>query len=361
MLGNTGLKVSVLGLGTMSLDSEEQTIELISAVRKYGVNFFDMAELYGQPMGNASKLFGSALKKLQKKDPVLYRRQDLVITTKLFFGPGDMVNNGKENSWKSPYGPNEKGLNFKKMNESIDEELARLQLNYVDIVYAHRYDANTPMLEIIRGFNKIINDGKAFYWGTSMWTAQKLTEAYWVAKMNNLIPPVVEQPWYNMFARDKLEKEYLPMFEKPYGLGTTVWSPLDSGILTGKYVKDIPKDSRLGGNNRLGNNWYGNENYIKAHKNEKVKKLMEIAKEIDVSMVSLALAWVIKNINVSVCILGGSKAYQLEQNMDAIETAKKLDADILKKIEDILDNSPNKGSSAWQGTSQKYITNPIKR
>ena len=179
--------------------------------------------------------------------------------------------------------------------------------------------------------------------------------------MNNLIPPVVEQPLYNMFARDKLEKEYLPMFEMPYGLGTTTWSPLDSGILTGKYVKDVPKDSRLGGNNRLGNNWYGNENYIKQHKNEKVVKLMEIAKEMGVSMVSLAIAWVIKNKNVSCCILGGSKAHQLEQNVDAIATAIKLDADKLKRIEEILDNAPNVGSGGWQGRDQKYITSPIKR
>merc|ERR1712048_1418292 len=137
---------------------------------------------------------------------------------------------------------------------------------------------------------------------------------------------VVEQPWYNMFARDKLEKEYVPLFEQPYGLGTTVWSPLDSGILTGKYVKEVPKDSRLGGNNRLGNNWFGNEKYI-GNKNEKVAKLMEVAKDMGVSMVSLALAWVIKNKNVSVCMLGGSKAHQLEQNMDAIATAIKLDGE----------------------------------
>merc|ERR1712207_136742 len=157
------------------------------------------------------------------------------------------------------------------------------------------------------------------------------------------------QPIYNMFARDIMEHEYTPMFELPYGLGTTVWSPLDSGVLTGKYVKEIPKDSRLGGNNRLGNNWYGNENYIKKQKNEKVVKLMEIAKEMDVSMVSLALAWVIKNKNVSVCILGGSKAYQLVQNMDSIATAVKLDDEKLKKIEEILDNKPKRDGGGWQG------------
>merc|ERR1711997_734989 len=193
-----------------------------------------------------------------------------------------------------------------------------------------------------------------------MWSSQKLTEAYWVAKTNGLIPPVVEQPIYNMFAREIMEREYVPMFEMPYSLGTTVWSPLDSGVLTGKYVKEIPKDSRLGGNNRLGNNWFGNEKYI-GNKNERVAKLMEVAKEMDVSMVSLALAWVIKNKNVSVCILGGSKAYQLVQNMDSIATAVKLDDEKLKKIEEILDNKPKRDGGGWQGVQLKSVTNPVKR
>merc|ERR1712048_996004 len=154
---------------------------------------------------------------------------------------------------KSLMTPNEAGLSIKKIVESMKDELARLQLDYVDIVYVHRYDPTTPMLEIVRAFNKLIQDGKAFYWGTSMWTAQKLTEAYWVAKINNLIPPVVEQPIYNMFSRDWLENQYLPLMEAPYSLGMTVFSPLDSGILTGKYVKkeETPKDSRLGKDNRL--------------------------------------------------------------------------------------------------------------
>ena len=183
--------------------------------------------------------------------------------------------------------------------------------------------------------------------------------------MHKLIPPVVEQPIYNMFARHIMEEEYLPMFELPYALGTTVWSPLDSGVLTGKYVKEIPKDSRLGGNNRLGNNWFGNEKYI-GNKNEIVDELMEVAKEMDVSMVSLALGWVIKNKNVSCCLLGGSKPHQLVQNMDAIATAIKLDADKLKKIEDILGNKPNLNRNALHNVlftyrQQTYITEPIKR
>ena len=181
-----------------------------------------------------------------------------------------------------------------------------------------------------------------------------------MAKYNKLIPPVVEQPIYNMLRRDFLEDQYLPLMNAPYSFGMTVWSPLDSGVLTGKYVKEIPKDSRLGGNNRLGNRWFGNEKYI-GNKNEKVAKLMEVAKEMGVSMVSLALAWVIKNKNVSVCMLGGSKAHQLEQNMDAIATAIKLDADKLKKIEEILDNKPKWTYTTRPSREQKYITNPIVR
>eukprot|EP01084_Bolivina_argentea_P287310 492989_1 len=253
ILGNTGLKVSCLGLGMMTLDSEDQAIELISTVRKYGVNFFDNAELYGRPCGTGEKLFGSALKKLQEKDPKLYRRSELVITTKLFFGCGD---GNQPNTKNRKYAPNELGLSRKHLIEGINESLERLQLDYVDIIYAHTVDALTPTEEIVMGFTDIIRNGKAFYWGTSGWPAQKITEAYWIAKINNWIPPVVEQPPYNMFNRTQVEKDLLPMFYAPYKIGTTIWGPLDAGILTGKYVKEVPKDSRLGDGNSLGKWWY---------------------------------------------------------------------------------------------------------
>lgn len=300
MLGGTGLKVSTLGLGMMSFTSEDQAIELVSTVRKYGVNFFDNAELYGNPCGTAEKLFGSALKKLQEKDPKLYRRSDLVITTKLFFGAGD---GNQANARDRKYGVNDIGLSRKHLMEGIKESLDRLQLDYVDIIYAHRCDFVTPIEEIVRGFTDIIRSGKACYWGTSMWQPYKLVEAYWVAKINKLIPPVVEQPVYNMFSRQIVEIEYAPLYKAPYNFGTTIWSPLDSGILTGKYVKEVPEDARLGGKSWLGK-WWGNQNYINQQKNEKVAKLMEIAKELDISMVSLAIGWTIKNKNVSVTMLG---------------------------------------------------------
>jgi len=338
MMGGTGLKVSVMGYGTMTFDNEDNAIELLEVCRKYGVNFFDNAELYGQPMGNAEILFGKALKKLQKKDPLLWRRSDLVITTKLFFFDGTLK---QKNGPTVKYAKNEIGLSRKHLMEGIKGSLERLQLDYVDIVYAHRYDSVTPMEEIVRGFTDIIRSGKAFYWGTSMWPAQKLTEAYWIARLNNLIPPVVEQPIYNMFSRDIVELEYPPLYEQPYGLGTTIWSPLDSGILTGKYNDEIPTDSRLSDKNRLSGWFKLYYEKTKEEKTEVVKALMAYAKEKFNSTVTiLALAWTIKNRNVSVCILGGTKPQQLEENMKAIELASKLTKQHLEDIDKILENKP---------------------
>jgi len=338
LLGGTGLKVSVMGFGSMTFDNEDNAVELLETCRKYGVNFFDNAELYGSPLGNGETLFGKALKKLQQKDPVLWRRSDLVITTKLFFfdGTGKQKNGPMVN-----YAKNEVGLSRKHLMEGIKGSLQRLQLDYVDVIYAHRYDALTPMEEIVRGFTDIIRSGKALYWGTSMWTSQKITEAYWVAKLNNLIPPVVEQPIYNMFAREIVENEYAPLYESPYELGTTIWSPLDSGILTGKYNENVPSDSRLNEKNRL-SIWL--RNYYEMTKDEKieiVKSLMAYAKEkLNTSVAILALAWVIKNRHVSVCLLGGTKPQQVEENMKALEIASKLTKENLEEIEKLLKNKP---------------------
>jgi len=354
MLGSTGLKVSCLGFGSMTFESTEHAVELMSAVRKYGVNLFDNAELYGSPCGQAETYFGEALKQLQAKDPKLWRRSDLVITTKFFFGPGF---GDEPNDPMRPYGQNESGLSRKHLVEAINASLKRLQLEYVDIVMAHRYDPLTPMLEVVRGFTDMIRSGKAFYWGTSMWTPQKITEAYWVAKVHNLIPPVVEQPMYNMFFRSKVELDLKPMFEKPYGIGTTTWSPLAMGLLTGKYVKEIPKGSRM--DPKAGGNLSKWGIGVNQKNNAKVAKLMEIAKEMDVSMVALALGWVLKNKNVSTCLLGGRKAHQLEQNMAAIPTAMKLNKDLLDRIDAILDNKPKPPQEMNFMRVKKYLTNPL--
>jgi len=237
--------------------------------------------------------------------------------------------------------------------EAMKDILIRLQLEYVDVVYAHRYDALTPMLEIVQGFTDIIKKGHAFYWGTSMWPAQKLTEAYWIAKINNLIPPIVEQPIYNMFARQYLELEYLPMFDYPYQLGTTIWSPLDGGILTGKYNKDIPKDSRLGGD-RLGK-WF--KDNLKAAKVEKIEALIPIAEELKTTMTNLALAWCLKNPNVSVVLLGASKGEQVIENAGALEVARNLKPEHMKKIEEILANKPQ---ADWAMSPHPARQKPLK-
>jgi voltage-dependent potassium channel beta subunit len=341
MMGGTGLQVSVLGLGTMSFNSVAMAEELMSAVRSYGVNFFDSAELYGIPYhGQSEEYLGTALKNLQKKDPKLWRRSDLVITTKLFFNPG-LCKHPQAADTMFKVGPNDIGTSRKHILEGINASLKRLQLDYVDIVFAHRFDPLTPMEETVRGFTDVIRAGKAFYWGTSCWTSQKLTEAYWVAKMNNLIPPVVEQPQYSMLSRYQMELDLLPMFEAPYKMGTTTWSPLEWGILTGKYVKETKDDTRFGKNSDL----KGWASWMEiGDKNAKVAKLMEIAAELKVSMPALALAWVIKNKNVSVCLLGGTKASQLLQNKDAVTVAKMLNEDIMKRIEEIVDSKPKPDS-----------------
>jgi len=276
---------------------------------------------------------------LQAKDPVLWRRSDLVITTKLCFFDGT----GKQkNGPHIAYAENELGLSRKHLMEGINGSLERLQLEYVDVVFAHRYDPLTPMEEIVRGFTDIIRSGKAFYWGTSQWTSQKITEAYWIAKVNNLIPPVVEQPLYNMFARDLLESEYLPIFQQPYAIGTTIWSPLDSGILTGKYNKDVPKESRMG-DNRLSVWFKSRYEKTMSDKCEKVEKLIAYAAEkFNTSVAILALAWSIKNRNVSVCLLGATKPGQLEENMKSIEVASKLTKQHIEEIDAILENKPQR-------------------
>jgi len=343
MLGGTGLKVSVLGFGTMSFNNLEQAQSMMVAARKIGINFFDNAELYGAPLGNAEVLFGKALKNLESENPELWRRSDLVITTKLYFGPSP---NLTENVPTNVYGKNESGLSRKHLMEGVDASLKRMQLEYVDIIYAHRHDAATPLLEVIEGFTQIIRDGKAFYWGTSMWPAVRIIEAYWLAKMHKLIPPVVEQPLYSMFNRSYVELEYLPVFNEPYNIGTTVWSPLDGGILTGKYLNEVPKDSRLG-SDRLGA-WFKPEfdRTIEA-KMAKVPHLKKVCERLKCELADLALAWVLKNKNVSVCLLGASRPSQLESNLSSLVVARKLDKETMEELDKILANKPVRDGRIW--------------
>ena len=240
MLGRTGLQVSVLSYGFWAtfgakegLGDEagiQRAMDCLRVARKGGVNLFDNAEVYGSPRGEAERIMGEAIARLQVEDPDLWRRSDILITTKIFWG-GD--------------GVNEKGLSRKHIMEGLDAALDRLQVDYVDLVFCHRPDPYTPTETVVRAMTDAVRGGLASAWGTSEWSAQQITEAVWIARTMGLEPPQFEQPQYNMFHRDRFEQEYHPLYRAPYQLGTTIWSPLMSGILTGKYNDAIPEGSRL--------------------------------------------------------------------------------------------------------------------
>lgn len=318
-LGKSGLKVSALSFGSWvtfhDQIGEQVAYECMKEAYDAGVNFFDNAEAYAN--GQSEVLMGKVLKKTG------WKRSDLVLSTKIFWG-GE--------------GPNDKGLSRKHLIEGTDAALKRMQIDYVDLIFCHRPDFHTPIEETVRAMNHIIDQGKAFYWGTSEWSAQQIMEAYGIARRENLIPPVMEQPEYNMFRRDKMEKEYLPLFDE-IGLGTTIWSPLASGLLTGKYVDGIPKDSRLNleGYDWL-RDWILNEEGKK--RNQKVKNLIPIAEEIGLTMPEMALAWTLNNPNVSTVITGASKPEQVKQNMKSLDAVDKLTDEVMDRIEKELGNKP---------------------
>jgi len=345
MFGNSGLKVSTLGFGFWATYGVKEGVDRCVAVlricRKAGINFFDNAEAYGKENGDAEAIMGMAIKKLQEEDKKLWRRSDIVITTKLFWGGS---------------GQNEKGLSRKHVIEGMNASLKRLQLDYVDVVYCHRPDPLTPTEEVVRAFTNVIRSGKAFYWGTSEWSAQQITEAYWIAKMENLIPPIVEQPQYNLFEREKVEKEFIRLYDGPYGLGLTTWSPLKSGILTGKYNQAVPDGSRMA---QKGYEWLAKKwDSTKAKQIPVVEKLMEFAKnKLSTTVTCLAIAWCIKNKNVSVVLLGATKEHQIEENLKALEVAKKLTPDMMKEIDEIVGTKPTLPGHAGRFLENK--TDPL--
>ncbi|RFU34281.1 hypothetical protein B7463_g2093, partial [Scytalidium lignicola] len=323
-LGDTGLKVSVLGLGgwlTYGADEGvkevEQTAACLQEAWDNGINFFDTAEVYAE--GKSEIIMGKALKKCN------FERDDYVITTKLFFGDGNGF-------------PNNHGLSRKHIIEGMKRSLKRLDLEHVDIIYAHRADFwDTPMEETVRAFNTIIQNGQAHYWGTSEWSAFEIEHAQHIATKLGLQGPVVEQPQYNMFHRERFESEYAPLY-KLYNYGTTIWSPLKEGLLTGKYNNGIPADSR-----------YANVSKSSAHvlekpetkaMIEKVKTLTTIAERLGGTVASLALAWVIKNPHVSVAILGATKVSQIQENVKCLDLLPKLTDEVIKEIEEVLGNKP---------------------
>ncbi len=321
-LGKSGLQVSVLSLGswlTFGKQIEDSVAEkMMVTAYESGVNFFDNAEIYAA--GESERVMG---KILQKQD---WRRSSYLVSSKAFFGDGNKL-------------PNETGLSRKHLIEACHAALKRLQVEYLDLFYCHRPDKNTPILETVRAMNTLIEQGKIFYWGTSEWSAQEIMEAHMCAEKYGLIGPTMEQPQYNMFHRAKMEVEFDQIF-KTVGLGTTIWSPLASGVLTNKYLDKVPKDTRL---SMEGMEWL-KENSLTEERLQKLQKIEAIANELETSIAKMAVAWCAKNENVSTVILGASKVHQLEETLTAVDLLPKMTAEIMTKIDDALGNKPQKPS-----------------
>ena len=318
-LGRSGLRVSALSLGAWvtygGQVGEETAYNCMVAAYEAGVNFFDNAEAYAQ--GNAEIVMGNVLRRTG------WKRSDLVISTKLFWG-------GK--------GPNDTGLSRKHILEGIDASLKRLGLDYVDLLFCHRPDIYTPIEETVWAMNQVLQQGKALYWGTSEWSADQIWEAYGVARREHLIPPTMEQPQYNMFHRERFEREYARLYDET-GLGTTIWSPLASGVLTGKYNDGIPDGTRV---TLEGYEWLKKqfESEEGRQRIEKTRRLAPIAGELGCSLAQLAIAWCLKNPNVSTVITGASRPEQVTDNMKALEVVPRLTPEVMERIEAVLENRP---------------------
>lgn len=319
-LGKSGLQVSELSFGSWVSFSKQindkVADELMGIAYDNGVNFFDNAEVYA--LGESEKMMGRVLKK--KK----WDRTSFVVSSKAFWGW-----RGTENK------PNQTGCSRKHLVEACNEALTRLQVDYLDLYFCHRPDKNTPIEETVWAMNHLIQQGKILYWGTSEWSGVEIMEAHRVAADYRLIGPTMEQPQYNLFEREKLDKEYLDVF-RTVGMGTTIWSPLASGLLSGKYNDGIPKDSRFA---LQGFDWL-KDRWINDDKLKKVKKLSDLATKLGISTAELSIAWCLKNPNVSTVILGATKKQQLLQNLKALEAQTKLGTDVLEKIEAIMKNKP---------------------
>jgi len=313
-LGRTGIKVSELSLGSWITFKNQvdvkAAVEIMSAAYDAGVNFFDNAEAYAR--GKSEEVMGAALKQIG------WRRGSYLVTTKLYWGLHDGVN--EHNT-----------LNRKRLIEGINGSLQRLQLDYVDVIYCHRPDKATPIEETVWAIHNIIEWGKAIYWGTSEWSADEIVAAIQIAERHHLHKPVTEQPEYNLFDRKRCEVEYARLF-KDYGYGATTFSPLASGLLTGKYLNGIPEDSRAA---LKGNDWL-HDSVTDEDKLAKVRALQPIAKELGCTLSQLSLAWVLKNPNVSTVITGASRVEQLLENLKATEIAPKLTLDVMERIDEVF-------------------------
>ena len=317
-LGNSGLRVSALGWGSMMMgsDTHENNVNAIKTLISYGINFFDSAEIYD--LGQCELALGKAIKEL--KIP----REKIIVTTKIF-------RNGND--------PNDSFLSRKHIIEGINQSLKRLQMKYVDIIFCHRPDKNTPLEETCRAMNYVLKKGMAFYWGTSEWDADQIIKAMKICEKLKLIGPIVDQTQYNLLHRQRIEREYANLF-KNFKYGITVWSPLFSGVLTGKYIESIPDESRYKKHSEL--NGYGLDYYFNNKKeiDAKLMKLRDLAKnKLNCNLAQLSIAWILANKDISTIILGSTKISQIEDVLPAIQIYKKLDKNILKEIEEIMGNS----------------------
>lgn len=317
-LGKSGLQVSALSLGSWltfgQQISDKTADELMGIAYDAGVNFFDNAEGYAE--GKSEEVMGKILKSRK------WERESFVVSSKVFFGT--------ENK-----GPNRVGLSRKHVIEACNAALKRLQVDYLDLYFCHRPDKNTPIEETVWAMNTLLQQGKILYWGTSEWSASEIMEAIRVAKQYNLIGPTMEQPQYNLLERHKMENEYLLLF-KEYGLGTTIWSPLASGLLSGKYTSGVTKDTRL---ELKGMEWL-KDAVLNEEKLKKAEQLQGLADQLNIPLAKLSLAWCLKNPNVSTVILGASKTAQLKENLTTLEVLPLLTEQVLADIEAIMQTRP---------------------
>ena len=306
-LGNSGLKVSALSFGSWVTFVNQLGVKTATDCMSYayenGVNFFDNAEAYAS--GESEMLMGKILKKLN------WSRDTYIVSSKAFWG-GEL--------------PTQKGLSKKHLHDACNSALKRLQVDYLDLYFCHRPDPETPIIETVYAMNDLLHQGKILYWGTSEWSADEIITAHKEAKKNNLRGPLMEQPQYNILHRDRFEKEYKTLYKK-YGLGTTIWSPLASGLLTGKYNKGIPKKSRF---TVKGYEWLGES--MDSVDFKKIKLVDKIATKLGITPSQLSILWCLYNKNVSTVILGASNLKQLKENLDSIKYAKLVTSKVISKI-----------------------------
>lgn len=319
-MGKTGLQLSALSFGswvTFSKQIDDSISDrLMGIAYDNGINFFDNAEVYAR--GESEKMMGRVLKKKN------WDRTSYVVSSKVFFGW-----RGDDNK------PNQTGLSRKHIIEACDEALDRLQVDYLDLYFCHRPDKSVPMEEVVWSMNHLIQRGKILYWGTSEWSAAEIMEAHMVARDLRLIGPAMEQPQYNLFERQKVEVDYRTIFDN-IGMGTTIWSPLASGLLTGKYNDGVPEGSRLA---LEGFDWL-KDRTLKEDRIERIRELDKLAKGLGTSLATLSIAWCVRNKDVTTAILGATKEEQLTENLKALEIVPKLTDEVMERIDDIMQTKP---------------------